>query len=72
MFVTSPLIALLSCQSTPAPAGGAQECTFEQTIACGPQNRCTATCLPDLSAYGPCVCGDGGADAGDAGKKDAR
>lgn len=61
------------CQETPGAAGGAAICTYNQTIPCGPDGgKCVATCLPDLSAYGPCVCGGAGADAGDGGKNDAR
>jgi hypothetical protein len=60
------------CQETPGTAGGAAVCTYGQILRCGLENKCTATCLPDLSAYGPCSCGDAGADATDAGQKDAR
>lgn len=63
------------CQTTTGTPGGAPMCTYLEQIDCGPKNECKATCLPDLSAYGPCICGDGGTDAGDGGdggKKDAR
>ena len=53
-------------------------CTYLEQIPCGPEGRCTSTCLNDLSAYGPCICGDAGTDAGnvstdagDSGKRDA-
>ena len=60
-----------ACQTTPGTIGGAPMCTYGEPIACGPENRCTSTCLPDLSAYGPCVCGNAGTDAGDGGKRDS-
>lgn len=60
-----------ACQTDTAPSQGAA-CTYGETIPCGDGGHCTQTCLPDLSAYGSCICGDGGVDAGDAGKKDAR
>ena len=43
--------------------GGGTFCTYQQTMACTTDAGCagTSTCLPDLSDYGPCVCGDGGA-----------
>jgi hypothetical protein len=61
-----------ACQTTPGTQGGAPMCTYLEQIKCGPENRCTSTCLLDLSAYGPCICGDAGTDGGDGGKKDAR
>ena len=62
-----------ACQSTPGTPGGAAMCTYNEPVSCGPEGSgCLSTCLPDLSAYGPCICPDAGADAGDGGKKDAR
>jgi hypothetical protein len=61
------------CQTTPATEGGAPMCTYLEEIDCGPEEKkCRATCLPDLSAYGPCICPDAGTDNGDGGEKDAR
>ena len=60
-----------ACQADTASSQGAA-CTYGEQIACGDGAACTQTCLPDLSAYGPCTCGHAGTDAGDGGKKDAR
>lgn len=64
-------VLLHGCQSETAPTMGAA-CTYQQVVPCGTGKGCTAQCLPDLSDYGPCVCGDAGTDGGDAGRKDAR
>ena len=61
-----------ACQSSPGTPGGAPMCIYGQELECGPAKQCISTCLPDLSAFGPCMCGDAGADAGDGGKRDAR
>jgi hypothetical protein len=73
-FVAALGVALLcnACQSETGEMGGAQECTYGESVRCADSGDCWATCLPDLSTYGPCICGDGGVDAGDGGKKDAR
>jgi len=54
---------LVACQADTGETLGGTFCTYKQTLACTTDAGCrgTSTCLPDLSDYGPCVCGDGGA-----------
>ena len=51
-----------SCQADTGAMLGGTFCTYQQTIDCVTDAGCMgkSICLPDLSAYGPCVCGDGG------------
>jgi hypothetical protein len=62
--------AATSCQSS-AEAGGGAACTYQQVIACTGANGCAGerSCLPDLSAYGTCTCGD--AASSDSGPPDS-
>ncbi len=71
LVVVLAAAALHACQSETAPTQGTA-CTYGEVVPCGAGNGCTTKCLPDLSDYGPCVCGDAGTDGGDAGRKDAR
>ncbi len=62
-----------ACQSAEATGGGTV-CTYLQTIDCTGVEGCVGarTCLPDLSGFGPCQCGDAGTDAAaasDAGQR---
>jgi len=52
------LVDFSGCQSTPQTTGG-QICTYGEVIKCETDAGCqgTQTCLPDLTGYGPCVCG---------------
>lgn len=61
--VLTVLVGLSSanaCSSSPQTQGGAQ-CTYLQVIPCHGPGNCsgTQTCLPNLSGFTACECGDG-------------
>ena len=62
-LVAATAFAVASCQADTGEMLGGTLCTYKQTRPCTNDAGCrgTSTCLPDLSDYGPCVCGDGGA-----------
>lgn len=56
------LVLACACSSAPQNLGGAQ-CTYGQVIGCQGPGKCQGVqqCLPDLSGFTACECGDAAA-----------